>query len=77
MSSSTVSDSQSSNNQNSSAVEDVKQQVNSNENEPTQRQQQSSFQPSNVTFVYKNCPERVFSSIVCRMLNKWLINFNR
>ena len=50
--SNTVSDSQSSNNQSSSATEDSKDQVNSNENEYTQRQKQSSFQPSAVTFVF-------------------------
>ncbi len=46
--SNTVSESQSSNNQNSLITEDSKQQINSNENEYTKRQLQSSFQPSNV-----------------------------
>lgn len=59
--SSAVPESQSSNNQNSSATEDVKQQVNnSNENDHTQRQLQSSFQPSTVTFVYKKIFPKCF-----------------
>ncbi len=49
--SNTVSESQLSNNQNSSSNEDTKQQVNSND-DYTQRQLQSSFQPTTVTFVF-------------------------
>lgn len=68
--SNTVSDSQSSNNQNSSAVEDIKQQNNSNENDHTQRQLQSSFQPSTVTFVYKFSKKHIFSLFFFRMLKE-------
>jgi len=49
--SNTVSESQSSNNQSSSSTEDSKQQLNSNDG-CTERQLQSAFQPSNVTFVF-------------------------
>jgi hypothetical protein len=49
--SNTISESQSSNNQNLSLNEDSKQQINAND-DYTQRQLQSSFQPTTVTFVF-------------------------
>lgn len=49
--SNTVAESQPSNNQNSTSTEDSKQQLNSTDG-ITQRQSQSAFQPSTVTFVF-------------------------
>jgi hypothetical protein len=73
--SNTVTENQSSNNQNTSVTEVSKQQLNNSNDGYTERQSQSAFQPSTVTFVFICCffSCEIFS---IRMLNKLLINFN-